>query len=390
MNKKYEKMSRDLAKEGRFGDDRILHVSQSELDGLGSLLPSGKLPTNPTTGQPEAFLWVPLMIAMAKAGAVGAGIGAVKGAIEAKSKNKPLWQAALEGAASGGVTGAIGGGLFGTLGGAFSGSAGGAGAGTGVGVGSTVPGEVTTETLLQSAGDSAIPVPALDVSVPDLALPDVVGETVKTSIESLPDAVTPSSITESIGSEVVPEVLNEVPSPLSEFTDIATPSISEGFTKEALADAAKEAAKGSFDLKEYYSSPLSLIAPAYVQEALSTAEMDDEYKDTYGSYSGPYDKSWRAGSGVSWAANDGGEVRRRSGSREKDDESYDSLLANRIARLASLANRVSNPTVSGRYNPLSDERVQFKIRPSVKPGGMHRVGVTLPFNQGGLASLRRS
>ena len=71
MNKKYEKMAKDLSEAGRFGDTRILHVNEAELAGLGSLLPSGELPTNPKTGQPEAFAFLPILIGM--------GIGAISG-----------------------------------------------------------------------------------------------------------------------------------------------------------------------------------------------------------------------------------------------------------------------------------------------------------------------
>ena len=108
MNKKYEKMAKDLSEAGRFGDTRILHVNEAELAGLGSLLPSGKLPTNPETGQPEAGIITSMII--------GAILGGTSGGITAKQKNIPLWQGILQGAGIGAATGALTGGLTAGLG----------------------------------------------------------------------------------------------------------------------------------------------------------------------------------------------------------------------------------------------------------------------------------
>lgn len=68
MKKTLEK----AAKHGRHGDNRLLHVSQEELDGLASLIPGGKLPKNPDTGLPEAFFFLPFLAGLAGAAAPAA------------------------------------------------------------------------------------------------------------------------------------------------------------------------------------------------------------------------------------------------------------------------------------------------------------------------------
>ena len=78
MKKTLEK----AASHGRFGDDRLLHVSQAEIEGLASLIPGGKLPTNPKTGLPEAFFFLPFLAglgAMAAPAAAAAGTAATAG-----------------------------------------------------------------------------------------------------------------------------------------------------------------------------------------------------------------------------------------------------------------------------------------------------------------------
>lgn len=157
--------------------------------------------------------------------------------------------------------------------------------------------------------------------------------------------------------------------------------VASEFTQEGLADSVSREA-----LKEYAGNPLNYIAPVMATEALLPSEYDEE--DYLAGYEGPYDKTWSSSPGVSWAANNGGEVKRRSARKEKKNRIPETPIQ-RVVRLAELAKRITDPTLPGKYNPLSEEPVQIKIRPSVNPSGMHRFGVTLPFNQGGLASLRR-
>jgi hypothetical protein len=55
-NVPYRGVANDLAKYGRYGDSMLVHMNPVEVQGLASLSPTGKLTTNPVTGQPEAFL----------------------------------------------------------------------------------------------------------------------------------------------------------------------------------------------------------------------------------------------------------------------------------------------------------------------------------------------
>ncbi len=45
-----------LALYGRGGDTKLMHVTQEEIDVLGAMMPGGKMPINPHTGLPEAFM----------------------------------------------------------------------------------------------------------------------------------------------------------------------------------------------------------------------------------------------------------------------------------------------------------------------------------------------
>ena len=49
----------------------------------------------------------------------------------------------------------------------------------------------------------------------------------------------------------------------------------------------------------------------------------------------------------------------------------------------NLAQRLANPRLPSSMNPLSDEEVQLSIRPNM-PGKMQRIGVSFPFQDGGL------
>ena len=79
----------EMAKYGRYGDTMLVHMNPYEVQGIASLSPTGKLTTNPVTGQPEAFLpfLAPLLgsmigkAALAKAGGLLAGKTALAGAI---------------------------------------------------------------------------------------------------------------------------------------------------------------------------------------------------------------------------------------------------------------------------------------------------------------------
>ena len=80
-------MMDEMAKYGRYGDSMLVHMNPAEVAGIASLVPGGRLTTNPVTGQPEAFL--PLLLGFAAKGLglsalgtgalVGAGTAAVTG-----------------------------------------------------------------------------------------------------------------------------------------------------------------------------------------------------------------------------------------------------------------------------------------------------------------------
>ena len=80
-------MMDEMAKYGRYGDSMLVHMNPAEVAGIASLVPGGRLTTNPVTGQPEAFL--PLLLGFAAKGLglsalgtgafVGAGTAAITG-----------------------------------------------------------------------------------------------------------------------------------------------------------------------------------------------------------------------------------------------------------------------------------------------------------------------
>ena len=448
MNKKYQKMASDLAKAGRYGDDQLIHVSRSELEGLGSLLPSGKLPINPETGQPEAFIFTlpALLISMA----IGAGTGAISGGVTAKEKGIPLWEGILTGAGTGAATGMVTAGIGGAL----------APAGTAaVDAGTKAATEGITQGIAEGVGQASLDA-AVDTSVDaslDAALDATLNQTLDTAVsetaqggldlasQNLLDQTTNALVSEAPGvaADVTTEVVAQTPdiaanvgqevvqavgentaeataqtageTVVQNAPDIAVETLAnesvesgvetlasgtaEDIGTEVLVDGAEE---GFFDglkesalgLKEqaieklgpnnvefldwYTDSALAMTAPAAIVQATQRSEWDAD--DEHGYYNGPYDKSWESGPGVSWAAKDGGEVKRRSMKSSNDAESL-----SRIKSLINMLQKTMNPTIPGKYNPLSDEDIRMKIRPNM-PGGMQRVGVTLPFRQGGLAS----
>ena len=61
-----------LAAQGRFGDTMLVHMNPKEVQGIASLMPGGRLTTNPITGQPEAFIMEALALATAAKGAYDA------------------------------------------------------------------------------------------------------------------------------------------------------------------------------------------------------------------------------------------------------------------------------------------------------------------------------
>jgi len=427
MNKKYQKMASDLAKAGRYGDDQLVHVSRSELAGLGSLLPSGKLPINPETGQPEAFIFTlsALLISMA----IGAGTGAISGGVTAKEKGIPLWEGILTGAGTGAATGMVTAGIGGALSPAstaavdagaqsLQAAAGDVLAGQIADQGAKITGQVIGDGISQTASEIAKEGTkeaivagaeqgragaALDGGTKgglDLVSQNLLDQSTNALVSEAPGvtadvAADVAAQAPGIAADAAPEVIktsgevlaNEAP---SFAADVGTEVLVDG-AEQGFFDGLKESALG---LKEqaieklgpnnvefldwYTDNPVAMMAPAAITQATQRWELDEDDEDGY--YSGPYDKSWESGPGVSWAAKDGGEVKRRSMKSSNDAESL-----SRIKSLINMLQKTMNPTIPGKYNPLSDEDIRMKIRPNM-PGGMQRVGVTLPFRQGGLAS----
>lgn len=114
----------ELASYGRYGDELLLHVNRAELEGIASLSPTGKLTTNPVTGQPEAFL--PLLLPMlaswggsaaAGAGLLGAGMATTIGTAIAGGIGSGLATAVITGDIKRGIaSGIMGAGIGSALG----------------------------------------------------------------------------------------------------------------------------------------------------------------------------------------------------------------------------------------------------------------------------------
>jgi len=68
-----------LAKYGRYGDSMLVHMNPIEVQGIAALSPTGRLTTNPVTGQQEAFLpfLVPLLGSFLGKAALGSTIGSL-------------------------------------------------------------------------------------------------------------------------------------------------------------------------------------------------------------------------------------------------------------------------------------------------------------------------
>ena len=69
----------NLAKYGRYGDSMLVHMNPIEVQGIAALSPTGRLTTNPVTGQQEAFLpfLVPLLGSFLGKAALGNAIGSL-------------------------------------------------------------------------------------------------------------------------------------------------------------------------------------------------------------------------------------------------------------------------------------------------------------------------
>ena len=83
-NAPYQGVANQLSQYGRFGDSQLVHMNPIEVQMLASLSPTGRLTTNPMTGQQEAFLpfLAPLLGSFLGSSLLtGAGAGALGGLI---------------------------------------------------------------------------------------------------------------------------------------------------------------------------------------------------------------------------------------------------------------------------------------------------------------------
>lgn len=71
----YMQSAQEMASKGRFGDTMLVHMNPEEVRGLASLSPTGKLTTNPETGQPEAWAFLVPLLGSWLGGAAGTALG---------------------------------------------------------------------------------------------------------------------------------------------------------------------------------------------------------------------------------------------------------------------------------------------------------------------------
>ena len=161
-------MMDEMAKYGRYGDTMLVHMNPVEVAGIASLVPGGRLTTNPVTGQPEAFL--PLL-----AGFVAKGLGL-----------KALGTGALVGATSAAVTGDLKRGILSGLTAGF-----GAGAADALELGDAIPSQLDlapegAATMVKDAMQVGADIP---VNVSDVAGSSLggLGEGIEQARAAVPD-----------------------------------------------------------------------------------------------------------------------------------------------------------------------------------------------------------
>jgi hypothetical protein len=124
-----------MAQHGRYGDTMLVHMNPVEVAGIAALSPTGKLTTNPVTGQPEAFL--PLLF------------GALGGAL----KLGTLGTAALSGIGTAAVTGDLKRGLLAGVTSGLTAGIGEAFAGADAASGVATTGSEGLQSVVDSGGD---------------------------------------------------------------------------------------------------------------------------------------------------------------------------------------------------------------------------------------------
>jgi hypothetical protein len=150
-----QKQAQELQSHGRYGDTVLVHLNPVELQGIAALSPTGKLTTNPVTGQPEAFL--PMLAAMGGSWLGNAALGATLGSTLASAIGSGIMTTALTGDIKRGLaSGLIGAGVGSAIGG-VSGGAEGAVPEAAVGVEGV--GDITSaEEILRAGVDTGAPI----------------------------------------------------------------------------------------------------------------------------------------------------------------------------------------------------------------------------------------
>lgn len=106
-NAPYQGVANDLAKYGRYGDSMLVHMNPIEVQMLASLSPTGRLTTNPMTGQKEAFLpfLAPLLGSMLGNAVLGSTLGATAAGALGSAAATTLATGDLEQGIMSGITG---------------------------------------------------------------------------------------------------------------------------------------------------------------------------------------------------------------------------------------------------------------------------------------------
>ena len=244
----------EMAKHGRYGDSMLVHMHPAEVAGLASLVPGGRLPRNPVTGQPEAFYFlIPMLMNAAGAGLSALQAAAVTGAASAIG-NKDLSKGALD-AVTAGATAGIGDAISGAL-------------KAGTETATQAATQAATEGAAKAATEGAAKAAAEGVAqsgvIPDLGgIPDLAGQAgtgVDLDLSNLqlgPDTLRPMDINQMVPSDITrmgmssytpPPPTAKPPLSFSDKIDEGIKSL--GTTGQLGIGALAQGAKGDMEMRE--------------------------------------------------------------------------------------------------------------------------------------------
>ena len=278
-----------LARQGRGGDDTLVHMNRGEVAGLNAinhLVNNRPLSTNPTTGLPEAMDLTDILIglgigaaAMVTGGAAAAAYGPVAGILAGAGTGAALntGKAAIKGdqdlgqaAAFGGLSGAISG-----AGAAFGGGAEGAGAGAATNTGTQAAEksieEAAKQTLEESAkqGLSETGKEALQASAPS----GIAG------LSNAPGAA--SNMTSQAQNAITPSSLQSLSAPTTDVTNATNTGIQSQLGAITPAGAASPTPPGPWE-QSFANLQNTVMNPGQHQTLLAAqvgaAGLEDQYK----------------------------------------------------------------------------------------------------------------